>query len=311
MKSRCLAILTLIVVLENVCGHDENYVSDSTEHEVPGYVPKDYVDNKPSHYQDVPRRPYPPNQQQYDYGYEEEGCFRYPANCKAGYNCEFEASWESDILSNDVYFIISARLPKGYWAGIGFSDDRSMVGSDGITGWITSGGGLVLQDRYLAEKSRFSVPVDRYSDVSPTSYYHQDGMMEYRFKRRRNTYDIKDKNLEKCVYFLFAWGGEGLVTGEITVHKKQFVSKNIICLGSIHGDIGTSVYSSSSEPKYEYLRRPMEYHYDPCRRKTICRKNELCIRKGPRATCKCPYGYNNKPEGCIEDPHRGFHTNYN
>nr|XP_039260555.1 uncharacterized protein LOC120336854 [Styela clava] len=242
-----------------------------------------------------------------DEGYEDDGVFRYPKNCASGIDCEYEAKWESFFLSEDVWFTITAKVEKGYWAGIGFSDDPYMPNSDCVTGHMQEyGHNFVLTDRYLKGRSPDAVGPDKYQDVSATSYGHHNGMLKFVFKRKRNTYDINDKNLYNCVYFLFAWGGRAHQGGNIAAHTHKYVSKIPICLGSIFGSTGSHVGTSYREPTYDFLRRPMPHYYDPCQR-IACKWNQYCVRYGNhQAKCECRGRFRLVGTYCVGGPLRYY-----
>ncbi|XP_039255425.2 uncharacterized protein LOC120332279 [Styela clava] len=193
-----------------------------------------------------------------DYGYESQYSFRYPSYCQPGY-CTFEANWR--LYSGHVYFRIAAKVGLGYWAGIGFSDDRLMPDSDCITGWMTPGYSFKLKDRYLFARRPNAVPIDVQQDAVVQSYHHQNGMLKFSFKRKVNTWDKHDKSLDRCRYFLFSWGGRGFNDGRITAHTAQFATRRLICL-----------------------------EYNSCQHKR-CGANQHCVHRNGQGHCQCGMGY--------------------
>nr|XP_039271453.1 tenascin-X-like isoform X8 [Styela clava] len=153
--------------------------------------------------------------------------FSVPSVCNPE-DCTYRAAWK--ILSEEaVEFSVSAKVSIGRWAGIGFSREGLMVGSDAVVGWATQSGAPMLTDRFLMGKSPDQVPVDSINNVEMTSFSAQDGMLKYSFIRPILSTDTADINLDKCIFLIFAWDGVGGPGVEIRKHEFKSRTSEKIC----------------------------------------------------------------------------------
>ncbi|XP_077971400.1 uncharacterized protein LOC120345920 isoform X3 [Styela clava] len=153
--------------------------------------------------------------------------FSVPSVCNPE-DCTYRAAWK--ILSEEaVEFSVSAKVSIGRWAGIGFSREGLMVGSDAVVGWATQSGAPMLTDRFLMGKSPDQVPVDSINNVEMTSFSAQDGMLKYSFIRPIVSTDTADINLDKCIFLIFAWDGVGGPGVEIRKHEFKTRTSEKIC----------------------------------------------------------------------------------
>ncbi|CAK8688129.1 uncharacterized protein LOC143461130 [Clavelina lepadiformis] len=160
------------------------------------------------------------------------GSFRHPEKCKTD-KCEYMLEWKYREKTGLVHFKIKARVEEDQWAAVGFSEKPEMENSDAAVGWVEpSSGELTLTDRWLTSKAPEGVALDN----GPASFEnvrgsYRDGFLKISFSRALDTEDPNDLALNKCVYFLYAWGGK-LKDGDVTKHKSTYVSEETVCIGS-------------------------------------------------------------------------------
>jgi hypothetical protein len=116
-----------------------------------------------------------------------------------GGNVCYEAQWGYHDSNKDViYFTLTS---KSEWAGIAFSEDQQMIGSDIVTGDSVAG----VVDRYATAR-RLPGKDDDQTQLGETCVHMVNDDLTVVFSRTVNTSDNRDLSLTVPRYFLFAFG---------------------------------------------------------------------------------------------------------
>lgn len=69
-----------------------------------------------------------------------------------GYGCDYKVNWEYIDDADEIMFTVSTKN-RHKWTGIGFSSNRSMIGTDAVIGLVEESGRFFLMDTYLRSKA--------------------------------------------------------------------------------------------------------------------------------------------------------------
>eukprot|EP00058_Branchiostoma_floridae_P002540 XP_002588028.1 hypothetical protein BRAFLDRAFT_123333 [Branchiostoma floridae] len=121
---------------------------------------------------------------------------------------DFVLSWAFDAAQIEL----EARVRTRGWVGLGLSPNGGMPGSDIVIGWVKDGQAYLTKVRYsLDQQDRYAEdkalpPVDESQDWELLSGYENDTHTVLRFKRKRQTCDVRDRVINKdTLRVLWAW----------------------------------------------------------------------------------------------------------
>ncbi|XP_055339646.1 uncharacterized protein LOC129589127 isoform X2 [Paramacrobiotus metropolitanus] len=165
--------------------------------------------------------------------------FRFPSGCEKE-QCLYMATWRPGSNVDEVEFIIETGTPD-LWTGIGFGDDRHMVDSDIIYGFIRSTGIPKMVDAYAKD---YTAPVKDFSDnIRVIEGGRRGNRAFFHFARKLATGDKYDYEFGRgrCPYFKFPIMGstfsESMSTGSIAKHRRTpIVSPMKICIASCNAE---------------------------------------------------------------------------
>ncbi|XP_055342558.1 uncharacterized protein LOC129591061 [Paramacrobiotus metropolitanus] len=161
--------------------------------------------------------------------------FRFPYGCEDE-ECLYMATWRPGNNADEVEFIIETGTPD-LWTGIGFGDERQMVDSDIIYGFIRSNGIPKMIDAYAKD---YTAPArDWDNNIRIIEGGRRGDRAFFHFARKLATGDKYDYEFGpgRCPYFKFPVMGstftESAVTGLIKQHRRTPIISSIkICIGS-------------------------------------------------------------------------------
>eukprot|EP01062_Namystynia_karyoxenos_P082451 TRINITY_DN9288_c0_g1_i1.p1 TRINITY_DN9288_c0_g1~~TRINITY_DN9288_c0_g1_i1.p1 ORF type:complete len:797 (+),score=202.44 TRINITY_DN9288_c0_g1_i1:101-2491(+) len=118
-------------------------------------------------------------------------CFHSPDN-------RWQATWA--VIGTAVRFTVRAEVDQGGWAGIGFSCDGNMPGSDVVMATLAAG----VSDRFA---SGYREPeLDKTSELSETAVEYSNGVLTFHFTRPLQPADSTDSDLTVPQHILWAYG---------------------------------------------------------------------------------------------------------
>jgi len=100
---------------------------------------------------------------------------------------------------------------------------------------------MLFEGIYITVRCRYAVgqaepPRDAMQNVDKSFASFEDGITTVRFSRQKDTGDPNDVSLNRCVYFLYAWGGAvtNISAGRIEYHgvTRRFISNSSHCIPS-------------------------------------------------------------------------------
>lgn len=162
-----------------------------------------------------------------------EGSLGSPKDC-TGNNCNYQVSWRYRKSLKTVQFTVAAKVSQDKWAALGFSEDRNMINTDAVVGWMNTGATFpTVTDRHINARTAAGVILDSSQDITVISGSYSNGFLTFTFSRALNTMDAgKDKPLTQCVYLLMAWGGGYDGNNLSSIHTEREVSPNLVCFSS-------------------------------------------------------------------------------
>ncbi|KAJ8040166.1 Serine-rich 25 kDa antigen protein [Holothuria leucospilota] len=164
-----------------------------------------------------------------------------PSGC-SGSACTYTVEWQYNSDEDEVEFTIRATMDHTQWTGIGFSQEGSMVNSDAVLAWYdeaTSTGSV--KDYFLGARSTSGVVEDDSQDITDTSVTYENGILQFSFKRKRNTEDAEQDMLfgdNNCVFILQPLEGGQHNGGSVQYHQSTpIASSSRVCFRACNGGL--------------------------------------------------------------------------
>ena len=176
-----------------------------------------------------------------------KGEWKYPSKC-TGYGCDYKAIWEYIDDLDEIMFTVSTKN-RNKWTGIGFSNDKSMPGTDAVLGLVEESGRFFLMDTYL--RSYSAPPLDQVQNIHNMSVWRENGVTTLQFNRKRKTGDRSDFQFSdlNCPYFVFPVQGGvfNAINKRLRKHEETpIVSSHKICVKSCKSKTSTTFTTTRS-----------------------------------------------------------------
>ncbi|XP_074654945.1 dopamine beta-hydroxylase-like isoform X2 [Tubulanus polymorphus] len=142
--------------------------------------------------------------------------------------------WDISPKTEDIFFLVKAKLEEGEWLGIGFSDYGEKENADLVIFYKTSFKKLELVDTFTDNKG--VVHVDKHQDYQLLGQKTTKDVTKLTFKRKFNTCDKQDYKIDNgtthVIYFIgrtpiVSPRGQNLFKFQVGLQRTQLIKSQI------------------------------------------------------------------------------------